>query len=686
MSSTVDLKEFLTAYLAEADEQLTLANRYLLEIEASLKKGAVHPRAVRDLFRALHTIKGLSAMVGIEPIVAIAHRMESALRSADKTGGVLHAAAVDTLLMGVRAIEQRVRALSEGKEISPPPAALLEALDGLEPAAAAPAPAARGINLDAALKSKLAPFELDSLEQSGGDGRRAIRADFVPSPARADNGFSINSVRDRLASIAEIIKVIPVTIPRTPEAPGGLSFVLLMLTSAEDADVAAAVGIDPSEVVPLACDAAPESTPDLEAASALLPLPEDDGDVESSAVQRRNIVRVDVARLDDAMEQLSALIVTRSRLTRAVAAMTDAGVSTRELGLIVKDNSRQLRDLRAAILRVRMVPLAEVLDRVPLIVRGLRRETRKQVRLSIDARNAELDKSVAERIFPAIVHIIRNAMDHAIEAPDDRTAAGKPREATLRIACSARSNTRLELTIADDGRGVDRAAVERRIGRDIGPGDGALLDALCQAGVSTRTPATTTSGRGMGMEIVKRVIVDQLGGELLMKTEAGRGTTFTIRVPLTIAIVDAFTLDCCGHSFVVPVSVVEEILDVDAERIVSGPFASSKADALFPGFIERRGETVPLLHLGAALHLEAPLAPPRRALLVRRNGEPMAFGVDNVRAQHEAVVRPLTDPLVQVPGVSGATDLGDGKPTLVLDLISLGATLLTGTRLGERAA
>jgi two-component system chemotaxis sensor kinase CheA len=680
VSNTVDLREFLGAYLAEADEQLSLANGTLLEVETSLRLHQANPRAVRELFRALHTLKGLSAMVGVESIVSIAHRMESSLRVADREGGRLSAEAVDTLLKGVRAIEQRVQALSEKKEVPPPPRQLLEELDALDLSGAPVTPSpGRVLDLDPTLASKLAPFQLEALARSPEAGRRPIRVDFVPSPARANNGFSINSVRERVGSIAEIVKVVPLSIPRSAEAPGGISFALLMLTSASDAAIAEAVGVEPGKVLPLATSASLAPVSDSAIAAASDPI--DEGD--SSALARRSIVRVDVQRLDDAMEQLSSLIVTRSRLARVASAMTESGTNTRELLEIVRENARQLRDLRAAILRVRMVPVSEVLDRVPLIVRGLRRESGKQVRLVVEAGSAELDKAVAERVFPAIVHIVRNAVDHAIEGPDERVASGKPREATLSITCGAHSNTRLELSITDDGRGVDRAKVASRAGRDIGHSESALLDALCQAGLSTRSEASTTSGRGMGMDIVKRIIVGQLGGELLMKTELGRGTTFTLRVPLTIAIVDAFTLDCAGQRFVVPVSMVEEILEIDPDKVNRGP-GRERHRGRCSGLIERRGEVIPLVDLAEAFELPTAHPPPRQALLIRRNGEPMAFGLEKVRGQQEAVVRPLIDPLVQVPGISGATDLGDGKPTLVLDLISLGGALLAQDR--ERAA
>jgi two-component system chemotaxis sensor kinase CheA len=318
-----------------------------------------------------------------------------------------------------------------------------------------------------------------------------------------------------------------------------------------------------------------------------------------------------------------------------------------------------------------MVPVVDVLDRVPLIVRGLRRENGKLVGVRIDVGNAELDKAVAERLFPAIVHLVRNAVDHALETQEERVRGGKPPEGTLTITCAAHSNTRLELIVADDGRGVDRAGVARRALREIGESDSALRDAMCQPGLSTRSEASTTSGRGMGMDIVKRIVVDQLGGELFMATELGKGTTFTLRVPLTIAIVDAFVIECAEQRFIVPVAMVEEILELGHDGVHFPPSPAKAPGALPLGMIQRRAEALPLVDLAALLRLPAAVEPPRHALVARRGGEAVAFAVQRVIGQQEAVVRPLNDRLVQVVGISGAADLGNGSPTLVLDLSAL---------------
>ncbi len=670
MSTRVDLAEFLTAYLAEADEQLTLANAQVLAIEAANRNLENNPRAVRDLFRALHTIKGLSAMVGVEPIVAIAHRMETALRVADRSGSLAEPS-LEPLVDGLRAIDVRLRALRDGKPVAEPPTALLESLDALEAdglhGAETRSPT---LDLDPTLGDKLAAFEVEQLVKALLEGRRAIRLEFVPSKERAAAGRSINSVREALGAVAEIVKVLPVAVPAGPEAPVGLVFVLLLVSSESNEALARVAGVDPSAVHAFSLSQGAPASPTTEIA---VMSPYGDTARPDEEPERRSVLRVDVARVDDAMEKLSSLIVSRSRLLLAVSTLSAASVDTREIKQITTEIGRQLRDLRSSILQVRMVRVSETLDRIPLVVRGLRRTTGKKVRLEMDVGDAELDKAVAERIFPAILHLVRNAVDHGLESEAERAAAGKPEEGLIQITTSSRSNTQLEILVRDDGRGIDRARVAARASADLPTSDATLLDLLCRPGLSTRDEVTTTSGRGMGMDIVKRIVVDQLGGEILLSSQPGLGAAFSLRVPLTIAIVDAFTILCGAERFVVPVSLVEEIVEIDLARIVSAP-VTLPGGATQIGMFERRGEAVPLVDLASLLRIpRAGLESAKKGLIVRRAGEPIAFVLDRVLGQQETVVRPLVDPLVNVPGVSGSTDLGDGRPTLVLDLVALAA-------------
>ncbi len=674
MAESGGLHEFVSAYVIEAEEHLETASTQLLAIEQALRSGGANLRALREAFRALHTIKGLSAMVGVEPIVTIAHRMEALLRSSDRRGAKLPLESIDVLLRGVRAIQSRVRAFGERKPVPLPEPELLRALDALDTEHGSELDQLPSLDLEPALASKLGALELEQLKAGLLEGQRALRVDFKPSLERSARGVTINQVRERLQLIGDVVKVFPTSVPAGPGEPGGLSFVIVLLSSASLQAVAEAAD-DQESKVQLLAEMPVRQLPAASAAAALEAEEPAEALTDEVHVPQRGVVRVDVSRLDDTVEGLSALLVTRFRLARSVKALRDKGVDTRELEAIVNDNARQLRSLRAAILRVRMVPVSELLERIPLIVRGLRRTMNRQVRLELDPGGAEVDKAVAERLFPALVHLVRNAVDHAIETPDERVRRGKPEEGLLRIECSSRSNRWLEMRISDDGRGIDPAAVARRAGAPVPATEAGLLELICRSGLSTRDVATTTSGRGMGMEIVKRVVNEQLGGELTLHSELGQGTSFKLMVPLSISVIDAFSFVCAGQRFVTPVVTIEEIIELDPREVVEGIALPGQRPVKL---VRRRGRAVPLLSL-ADVFAMPPAGIEAKALVVRRGDDTLAFAIERMLGQQEVVVRPLRDSLLKVPGVSGATDLGDGQPTLVLDLLSLGARVSSGT-------
>jgi len=684
MSGGFDADHFIAGFVAEADEHLAAANAHLLSVEDAAARGQPTPRQVRELFRAFHTVKGLAAMVGVDPIVEVAHAMEAVLREADRAAGKLPGGAVELLLRGVRAIEQRVRALAKGKPVPPAPAELVAALNDLQLSGTGERPgSSQRTTLAPELWAKLSAAEREQVLQGLRAGRRGLTVEFVPTPERAAAGTNVTSVRERVAAVAELVKVVPRSVPASAHAPGGLSFALVVLAAGPDEEIAAAVEVGLDALRPFALDGAVVPAPsDLEEA------------LTDDELHKRGYVRVEVSRLDDALERLSALVVTQFRLTRATVDLRNSGADTRALGQVISENARQLRDLRAAIMRARMVSVAELLERVPLIVRGLSRSTGKTARLEIVAGHAELDKAVAERVFPAIVHLVRNAVDHALETPEQRVAAGKPETGVVTVACVERADNQLELTVSDDGRGIDAAAVARRAGVPVPATAEGLLELLARPGLSTKTEVTTTSGRGVGMDVVRRIAVDELHGELTLVTTPGHGTTFSLRIPLSITIVDAFSFVCGGETFVVPVSTVEEIQEVDLARTVRGPDRRKSSRGQpdrrraprAADMMQRRGEAVPVLRLDELFGLPAPTEGRRKAIIVRRNGEPYAFAVDRMLGQQEVVVRPIEDALVRVHGVSGTTDLGDGRPTLVLDLAALGGRLLAAPATAETTA
>src|SRR2546421_2109435 len=229
MSNPLDVQEFLAGFLAEADEHLRTASQNILALDQSLARGESNPRAVRSMFRSLHTIKGLSAMVGAEPIVDVAHAMETVLRAADRAPGSLTRGALEPLLQGLRRIEAGVAALASGKPLPPAPRALLESLAALQPAVAGAPSATARLAVGPELLAKLDSADRQQLLEGIRAGRRAIRADFVPSAARAAEGITITAVRERVAKVADIVKVVPISLPPAPAGPGGIAFALLLL-------------------------------------------------------------------------------------------------------------------------------------------------------------------------------------------------------------------------------------------------------------------------------------------------------------------------------------------------------------------------------------------------------------------------------------------------------------------------
>lgn len=647
MTDGIDVREFLGGYLAESEELLGSANTNLLALDQALRKGDNHPRAVRELFRALHTIKGISAMIGAEPVVDIAHEMESVLKVADQTGARLPIPAIDVLLRGLRAIEERVAQLSRDEPLEVPRSLLAE-LASLRVGPSATSGAAE-LDVPADLAPRLSPGEREQLAQGVRDGSRLLRVDFVPSAENVAAGTTITTVRQRLTALGELVKVVPLSRPAA-SGQATILFSLLLLTARSDAEVAAEAQLDASRITVLGA-----SVP----LPATQPAPSEDL-VQGPDPTRSSHVRVDIRRLDEALERLSALVVVQARL-QALAA--EGG---RELQQAVAEGSRRLRDLRNAVMRARMVPASDLIERAPLLVRGLAATTGKKVEVQTEATSVELDKAVADRLFPVLVHLLRNAVDHAIEPPEERRRAGKPESGTIRVACAASSDAFLELVISDDGRGIDRARVAARAGVEVPQTDDKLLELLVRPGFSTLDVATSLSGRGFGMDIVLRGVTE-LGGELELETELGRGTTFTLRVPLSITIVDVLTFRCADRMFVVPVRSVERLVEAESLPTMAPPGPSSGAVRLSAD----GDRALPLYDLAALIGVPR-VAPARpQVIIVKRGDERFGFEVDRMVGRKEVVMRPVIDPLVQAPGVAGTADLGDGKPTLVLDLLGL---------------
>jgi two-component system chemotaxis sensor kinase CheA len=377
---------------------------------------------------------------------------------------------------------------------------------------------------------------------------------------------------------------------------------------------------------------------------------------------------VDLGRLDELMRLVGELVIDRSRLEDGLRRVERAlpAAEWRSLQEIGQAMERHLRDLREAVMRVRMVPVGEVFDRMRFVVRDLARDSGKQVRLEVSGQETEIDKYVVERMMDPLLHLVRNAVSHGLEMPEERVARGKSPEGMVRLSASAVGDY-VAIEVEDDGRGIHLAEVAARAralgllaeGVVVGPHN--LLDILCAPGFSTRTDADVASGRGVGMAVV-RGVVQELGGTLSLESWPGQGTRFLIHLPLTLAIVDALLVRVGDQTYAVPQPSVREIIEVrpeEIQRVGSDEITSY------------RGRALPLVRLSGIFRRNESSDHAPYALVVGSGLDTVGLLVDRVVSKREIVVRALSDPLVRVPGIAGATDLGDGRAVLILDVAAL---------------
>jgi two-component system chemotaxis sensor kinase CheA len=326
---------------------------------------------------------------------------------------------------------------------------------------------------------------------------------------------------------------------------------------------------------------------------------------------------------------------------------------------------RQLRDLREGVMRVRMVPVREVFARMQFVVRDLVREIGKRVVLRFSGEETQIDKFVVERIMDPLLHLVRNAVSHGLELPAERLAAGKPAEGQLHLRAKATGETVI-VEVEDDGRGIQAEQVLAHaralgLGSQLNLEAASLLDVLCVPGFSTREQSDRVSGRGIGMDVVRKSI-EELGGALSLETSPGQGSRFEIQLPLTLAITDALIVKAGPERFAVPQVAVREII-----RIESGSSTLIENNEL----LNYRKGVLPLVRLSSLFGNGASPADEHYALVVGEAAQGIAIVVDRVLGLREIVVRPLTDRLVQVPHIAGATELGDGRVVLILDTTNL---------------
>jgi two-component system, chemotaxis family, sensor kinase CheA len=622
----VDLSKYAALFLAESREHLSSCNQLLLRWERD--PGATD--AVGGLFRSIHTIKGMGATMGFTGVAELAHRLESLLDALRQGQVVADARTFQLLFRAVDALGLAVEAAGAGRDPTPE-ASLAAALDD--------ATAGRGTDVPAGGPAILAGDDVPRRRATDRPRGRSveviIRSDAVMRGARA-----VLAVRR-----AEVLGVVSAVRPpllrlEREEFDGRLAF--RIDSRATDEELAAAIR-SAGEVVtvhfpePLAAPAEP--------------------------ADRHRQIRVDLGRLDRLMKQVGELVAARNRLGVLAARFDDPSLAEQSDRI-----SRLVSEMQAEVIAARMTPVGEVFERFPRLVRDLARDLGKRIRFEVEGEEIELDRSILDEIGDPLLHLVRNAADHGIEMPETRVRAGKPAEGRILLSATRERNS-VALRVSDDGAGIDRAAILAKARRDA-PGeptpdalsDDLLLRLIARPGFSTAQAVSGVSGRGVGVDVAM-TRVRALGGTLEIGSEAGKGTTFTIRVPLTLAIVRALLADAGGERYAVPLAYVAETVEFDARAVTA--LRSREAVVV-------REQVIPTVHLRDLVACRERPAPMRRPTVILEIGERRtALVVDALLGQQDIVVAPFDAPRGMPPYVGGATILADGAPALVLDAAAL---------------
>jgi two-component system chemotaxis sensor kinase CheA len=642
--------QLLDDFFGEADEHLVAIRQALLQLEQYIGKAQPDPRIVQELFQSFHSFKGISAIVGLAPAEAVAHATEDFLRLMRDGKAQLSSGGIEVLTAATRKLEEIVAAFRSSKPL-PACDSLLADLKGLcaqaGAGASAPGPAGAMPQQDPDLGA--------SIEEAKASGLLLWNYTFSPTRELDGQGINVNFIREQLSRAGRILKATP-----SVKAKGQLAFQFLVAARESPSDLSE---WESRGVFVQMAEPEEHGAPHLAASPA--------SGEHNPFLAPSHVVRVDLKRLDELMRVTGEMVIHRSRLEAQLATLSrsSARVDLRGIQEVNGGLGRSLRELREAIMRVRLVPVAEIFARMPFVVRDLARQSQKKARLKLAGQQTALDKYLIERLKDPLLHLVRNAFSHGVETPEERLAASKPEEATIELSAATIGDSVL-IYVRDDGRGISPTAIAQRarsLGINVPPtlDDHSILKILCMPGFSTREDADRASGRGIGMAVVYATI-RELGGNLTLESAEGKGTQFTIRLPLTLAIAETLIVSAAGQTCAVPQSSVREILHTSESdiQIVNGVEA-----------VSYRGGILPIVRLAGLFRASNGTRSKWCLLVITAERGSVGLLTESVLGQREVVVRALRDPMIQVAGISGATELGDGKPVLILD----GAALTAGT-------
>jgi len=703
-----DRSQKLSDFLSEAQETIDALGRGLMRLDEA-RGTDPDPDLLNGVFRAAHTLKGLSAMFGVERMTRLAHALEDVLDDLRMGRRAMDKAALDLLLEAPEVFSAIIGEEAAGTAPATTDAAarLTDRLRGVGPVAVpAEGDPLDGIDLGTDVRAVLTEYEEHRLRANlkKGAGLFRIRVAFGLS----DFDTQLAGLNARMKRIGEVVSTLPSTDAADPQSIG---FALLFASSEPVHSIAheagAGAAVDPvarkaSAAAPparaptrapgprqAAATPAPEATPQPRVEPGQAPgVPAQAGEhAGEETVSLRSVsqaVRVDIRKLDKLMSVVGELVLVKSSLLALAERLKTEGgdpVLTGELHRANRSLERKLDELQSGILEVRMVPLEQIFDKLARMVRKTARDLGKEIDFEVGGGDVELDKLIVEDLSDPLMHLIRNAIDHAIEPPAERVAAGKPEAGLVRLLATQKGN-HVEIVVEDDGAGIDEervrdVAIERGVAtpdsvREMTRRD--LLNLIFAPGFSTARTVTAVSGRGVGLDVVKNNI-GNLSGIIDLSTEAGRGTRFVITLPITLAIIRALVASVSGRTYAIPLNSVLEILELRARDVRT---LSTRE------VVSLRGSTLPLVRLGRFFgHASAPGADALYVIVVGLAQERVGIAVDDLVTQQDIVVKPLGAQLAGVRGIAGATDLGNRRAVLVLDVGAIIEEVVAGEGLRE---
>ncbi|KJE27595.1 cheW-like domain protein [Geobacillus kaustophilus] len=664
----MDMIQYLDLFIDESKEHLQAINERLLELEKTPEDMSV----VNDIFRSAHTLKGMSATMGFEDLANLTHQMENVLDGIRNRRLSVTPELLDVIFEAVDHLEAMISSIAAGGDGTRDVRGTVEQLKRIEQGEMPNKQAARE---EPPLEHAYGEFEYHVLEQAMEQGfsvyeiRVRLRDDCLLKAAR------VYMVFEQLNEVGEIVKATP-PVEMLEEEQFDREFLVTVVSKAPADELQKRLmGISEIDDVKVSMLSSDEPSPESEKAAA----PQQPAAMEQAATvqaeaeapekqtakQATKTIRVNIERLDRLMNLFEELVVDRGRLEQISRELNHA-----ELTETVERMSRISSDLQTIILNMRMVPVETVFNRFPRMVRQLARELGKKVRLDIIGADTELDRTVIDEIGDPLVHLIRNALDHGIEAPDVRAARGKPEEGTVQLR-AYHSGNHVFIEIEDDGAGISREKVlQKAKSRGIvSPqaaehlNDQQIYELIFAPGFSTAEQVSDISGRGVGLDVVKSTI-ESLGGTVSVDSQPGKGSLFSIQLPLTLSIISVLLVQIAEETYAIPLSSIIETALVKKEEIFS---------AHNQPVIDFRGKIVPLVRLkdvfavpGAADDGDAV------AVVIVRKGEKLAaLAVDSFIGQQEVVLKSLGNYLSSVFAISGATILGDGRVALIIDCNAL---------------